>query len=86
MTHYLLDTNHLSPLVTIGHPLRVRVLAQLGMGDEFAIPSPALTELLYGVYLTPRAAQNLAEWHRLHNSFGIIPSAAPRRNLRRNYR
>lgn len=34
------------------------------------MPVPALTELLYGILLTPRAVQNLAEWQRLQNSFG----------------
>lgn len=70
MARYLLDTNHLSPLVTVGHPLRQRVSVRLQLGDEFAVPVPALTELLYGILLTPRAVQNLAEWQRLQNSFG----------------
>jgi predicted nucleic acid-binding protein len=75
MARYLLDTNHLSPLVTVGHPLRQQVSVRLQLGDEFAVPVPALTELLYGILLTPRAAQNLAEWQRLQNSFGyyLIP-------------
>lgn len=81
MTHYLLDTNHLSPLVTIGHPLRVRVLTQLELGDEFAVPVPALAELLYGVHLTPRSAQNLAEWQRLRNSFGYYAINRPEAEL-----
>lgn len=29
MENYLLDTNHASPLVTLGHPLRQRVLMRL---------------------------------------------------------
>mgnify|MGYP003383303325 CR=1 FL=1 len=73
MAQYLLDTNHLSPLVSVGHPLRQRILAQRRRGDDFALPVPALTEFLYGIYLTPRAAQNLAEWQRLRHSLGLYP-------------
>ncbi|MBE2236176.1 MAG: type II toxin-antitoxin system VapC family toxin [Caldilineaceae bacterium] len=73
MTRYLLDTNHLSPLVSVGHPLRQRILAQRRRGDDFALPVPALTELLYGIHLTLRAVQNLAEWQRLQHSLGLYP-------------
>jgi predicted nucleic acid-binding protein len=73
MARYLLDTNHLSPLISVGHPLRQRVLVQLRQGDDFALPVPALTELLYGIHLTPRAVQNLAEWQRLRHSLGVYP-------------
>jgi tRNA(fMet)-specific endonuclease VapC len=65
----LLDTNHLSPLVTLDHPLRQRVLQSLGMGDAFAFAVPTLVELWYGLGLLPRAAQNLAEWNRLRPDF-----------------
>jgi predicted nucleic acid-binding protein len=64
-----LDTNHLSPLVTVGHPLRERVLDSIEDGDTFAIAVPALTELLFGISLLPRALRNLQEWDRLENSF-----------------
>lgn len=64
MAHYLLDTNHLSPLVTMEHPLRARVLRQIQAGDHFAIAAPALTEFLFGIPSVPRARQNLAEWSR----------------------
>jgi serine/threonine protein phosphatase PrpC len=37
VTAYLLDTNHLSPLVTLGHSLRNKILAQVQVGDSFAI-------------------------------------------------
>jgi tRNA(fMet)-specific endonuclease VapC len=49
--------------------------------DDFAVPMPALAELLYGVHLTPRAAQNLAEWQRLRNSFGYFPINQPEAEL-----
>ncbi len=65
MANYLLDTNHLSPLVTLSHPLRRRFLKQQRQGDSFALAVPALTELLFGLKTLPRARQNLAEWNRL---------------------
>ena len=69
MGDYLLDTNHISPLVTIGHPLRKRVLRSLEAGDTFSIAVPALTEMLFGISLLSRARQNLQEWERLKFSF-----------------
>jgi predicted nucleic acid-binding protein len=69
MANYLLDTNHASPLVTIGHPLRQRVLRSLEDGDTFSIAVPALTEMLFGISLLSRARQNLQEWERLKFSF-----------------
>ena len=44
MAGYLMDTNHLSPLVTLSHPLRHQVLESLQAGHTFAITVPALTE------------------------------------------
>ena len=70
MARYLVDTNHLSPLVTYGHPLRERVLIQLNQGNEFAIPAPVLTEFLFGILLVPRAKANQMEWERLRDAFG----------------
>jgi tRNA(fMet)-specific endonuclease VapC len=67
ITAYLLDTNHASPLVTLGHPLRHRVLQQLDAGDSFALCVPMLTEPLFGIL--PRAAQNRAEWAQLQPAF-----------------
>ena len=61
MAAYLLDTNHASPLVTLGHPLRHRILRQLDTGDRFAICVPMLTETLFGIGILPRAAQNRIE-------------------------
>ena len=69
MTGYLLDTNHISPLVTLAHPLRGRVLNSLQVGDTFSIAVPALTEMLFGISLLPRARQNREEWERLKLSF-----------------
>jgi tRNA(fMet)-specific endonuclease VapC len=69
MAGYLLDTNHISPLVTYGHPLRARILPLLQAEDPPAIPTPALTETLYGISLLPRAQQNLIEWDRLAPGF-----------------
>ncbi len=69
MAAYLLDTNHASPLVTTGHPLRQRVLQHLDAGDTFAICLPMLAELLFGIGILPRAAQNRVEWTRLQAFF-----------------
>ena len=77
MANYLLDTNHLSPLVTAGHRLRQRVIRQLQHGDTFAFTVPSLSELLYGISIIPRAKQNLAEWQRLQPGFTCyIPDEA----------
>ncbi|WP_089721513.1 type II toxin-antitoxin system VapC family toxin, partial [Candidatus Entotheonella palauensis] len=69
MTNYLLDTNHLSPLVTPGHALRQRVMLQLRQGDSFAFAIPVLAELIYGIGIIRRAEQNLTEWRRLRPYF-----------------
>ena len=69
MTQYLLDTNHLSPLVTLHHPLRDKVLQQISGGNSFAIAAPALHEFLFGIGTVHRAAQNWREWEFLRPSF-----------------
>jgi predicted nucleic acid-binding protein len=69
MAEYLLDTNHLSPLVTLEHPLRERILLRMQAGDTFSIPSPALNEFLFGISVLPRAKQNLEEWERFKYQF-----------------
>jgi tRNA(fMet)-specific endonuclease VapC len=69
MTHFLLDTNHLSPLVTLSHPLRQRVQKQIDAGDSFGIPAPALTEFLFGIGTLPRAGQNQQAWQAVADSF-----------------
>ena len=91
MADYLLDTNHAAALVTLGHPLRQRVLLHLQAGDTFAITVPVVAETLYGIGLLPRATQNLAEWAKLRPSLACyIPdeadaenAAALQRSLRR---
>ncbi len=81
MANYLLDTNHAAALVTLGHPLRQRVLLRLQVGDTFAITIPIVAETLYGIGLLPRAAQNLAEWARLRPSLACyIPDEADAQN------
>ncbi len=72
MAQYLLDTNHASPLVTLDHPLRQRVLAAIEDGHTFALPAIVVAELLFGYGLLPRAAQNVQEWERLRPSFDVI--------------
>ena len=67
--NYLLDTNHLSPLVTDGHFLRRRILNHLQKGDVFAITGPILSEFLFGIGTLPRAAQNLLAWQNLRDQF-----------------
>ena len=77
MADYLLDTNHSSPLVTLHHPLRQRVLAALAAGDVFATCVPALAEILYGIGIVPRANQNRAIWEQLQPQLQCyIPDAA----------
>jgi tRNA(fMet)-specific endonuclease VapC len=72
MTRYLLDTNHLSPLITPGHSLRERVQRQFASGDTFAIPSPVLSEFLFGIGGLPRVQQNRQEWQHIRSDFGFI--------------
>lgn len=69
MTEYLLDTNHISPIVVVEHPLRQKILALLQSGDTFSIATPALSEFLYGIGTLPRAKQSLREWERIRQDF-----------------
>ena len=69
MSDYLLDTNHLSTMVTGKHPVRLRIQHQLRFGDTFAIATPTLTEMLYGIQMIPRARRNLADWQQLSVMF-----------------
>jgi tRNA(fMet)-specific endonuclease VapC len=71
MANYLLDTNHLSPLVTFNHPLRQYFIQRQQQGDVFTLTVPALAELLFGLGTLPRARQNLAEWDRLRAGLTI---------------
>ena len=55
MACYLLDTNHLSPLVTSGHRLISKVKHEVEMGAEFAITVPILAEFCPSKnYLRPK--------------------------------
>ena len=69
MSDFLLDTNHLSPLVTLDHPLRKLVLSSLDAGNTFAICVPVVTEMVYGISVVPRANRNREEWFRLKPRF-----------------
>ncbi|MEZ4734997.1 MAG: type II toxin-antitoxin system VapC family toxin [Caldilineaceae bacterium] len=69
MASYLLDTNHLSPLITPDHPLRQRFVQQHAAGDSFSIAIPALTEMLFGIRTLPRAERNLQEWQIIEGLF-----------------
>lgn len=69
MTSYLLDTNHLSPLVTPEHPLRNKILKATKSGDQFAIAAPAFNEFLFGIGVAIRAIQNWREWELIRNDF-----------------
>ena len=70
MTRFLLDTNHLSPLVTAGHPIQQMVLERMVAGDDFAIPTPVLSEFLFGIGLLPRGRENQDLWTKLAGKFG----------------
>ena len=91
MAGYLLDTNHLSPMVTLTHPLRKQILERVHQGDKFSIPIPALSEMLYGIQTIARAKQNIAEWKTISILFDYYPidrtdaekAATLRVNLRR---
>lgn len=72
MADYLLDTNHLSPLVTLDHPLRQQFFESKSRGNTFALTVPALTETVFGISLVPRALKNRAEWQRLMSGLTMI--------------
>jgi tRNA(fMet)-specific endonuclease VapC len=74
---YLLDTNHASPLVTLNHPLRQRILQSINQGDSFAVCVPAVTETLFGIGMLRRAEQNRTEWQRLRY---FLPCYVPDEN------
>ena len=69
MSGYLLDTNHLSPIVTIGHELRTKILTKIENGHEFAMTSPVLFEFLFGIRSLPRAVHNLQIWEKIKADF-----------------
>lgn len=76
MTAYLLDTNHASPLVTLHHPLRLRVIRALGAGDTFSINVVILAETLFGISIVPRAAKNRELWNQIQPSLTCYVSDA----------
>lgn len=69
MSRYLLDTNHLSPLVTTDHPLQAKIFATIQTGDTFAIAAPVLNEFLFGIRSLPRAQQNINAWNKIEADF-----------------
>ncbi len=69
MARYLLDTNHLSPLVTPGHRFQSILQQQYQAGDSFHVAVPALTEMLYGIQILPRAGRNLENWRAIEGLF-----------------
>ena len=71
MNDYIFDANHLSPLVTLGHPLRNQVLTMLEEGQTFVVASVALNEFLFGIGTITRAKQNLQEWELIRSGFDI---------------
>ncbi|MEM7536164.1 MAG: type II toxin-antitoxin system VapC family toxin [Chloroflexota bacterium] len=71
MDDYILDTNHLSPVITPRHPLRIQILQQIRRGDRFAVGAPILTEFLYGIQTARRSRQNMTEWNQLRHSFAF---------------
>ena len=75
MTRYLLDTNHLSPLITIGHSLRSRVEQQVDKGNTFTVPTIVVSEFLFGTSNLPRAKQNQHEWQKLRSRLGYTELA-----------
>lgn len=44
---------HLSPFVTLDHPLRYILIERLQQRDTFSIAVPALTEFLFGIQTLP---------------------------------
>lgn len=69
MTHYLLDANHISPLVTVDHPLRKRIIDRGLAGDQFYVPALAVAEAMYGFLTIPRAKKNRRQWALLRTRF-----------------
>ena len=72
MDGFLIDTNHLSPLVTLDHPLRKEILIRRNGGTSFAICVPVLAEMLFGISVLPRAHKNREEWRQLQPLFPCI--------------
>lgn len=71
MANYLLDTNHISPMVTPEHRLRSLIIQRHDAGDTFSIAVPALAEVLFGIRVLPRAERNLRDWQRYESLFAF---------------
>lgn len=69
---YLLDSNHASPLVTLTHPLRQRILESVASDNLFFIALPVVTEVLFGIGMLPRARANLEIWQLLQKAFTVL--------------
>lgn len=65
MAAFLLDTNHASAVVTLEHPLYDQVIQSLEAGDIFAVCTPIVIELLFGIGMLPRSILTMQEWRRL---------------------
>jgi tRNA(fMet)-specific endonuclease VapC len=77
MTDYIVDTNHVSTVVTENHPFRNRLIRQIQREDSFSIAAPVLTEMLYGIQMLPRAKQSMREWNNLSAMFGFYEITRP---------
>ena len=76
MSGFLLDTNHLSPLVTLDHPLRRTVLNSMSEGNAFSVCVPVVAEMVFGISTLPRSKRNRQEWQQLKTLFPcLIPDA-----------
>lgn len=62
MASYLLDSNHASRLVTIGHALPRRISQSIAAGDRFHLTILVVAETVFGFSTLPRATQNAQEW------------------------
>jgi hypothetical protein len=83
---YLLDTNHLSPLITVGHPLRNRILSLVKQGEGFNIAVPVLTEFLFGIQLMPRVQAIWPSGNGCRIVSVITPLPARKLKRQRRYR
>ena len=69
MASYLLDTNHVSWLMTQQGSLVARLRQAQAAGDRFGISVTVLGELYYAVYASQRRAENL---RRLQSLVGAL--------------
>jgi tRNA(fMet)-specific endonuclease VapC len=57
---YLLDTNHVVPLLADSGPVSRRIRAARAAGDSFAVATTVLGELFFGAYASIHRERNLA--------------------------